>query len=98
MARDLDDGLPGADLIRTALEDLSAGRATVEALLVLEARSRLQALGYEVPRLAIASPRERMYELIERQVGPQRAHARYNALRRRLLSFIHSARFSSAAR
>jgi hypothetical protein len=39
-----------------------------------------------------------MYELIERTVGTRRAHARYNALRRRLSSFVRAAPKASSPR
>lgn len=85
------DALPGADLVVTGLADLAAGRETIESLLVLQASGRLSGLGYEVPVLDVDAPEARMYELIEQDVGPGRAHGRYNALRRRLDSFIRSA-------
>jgi hypothetical protein len=85
-----DEGLPGADLVKTGLGDLSAGRETVEGLLVLQASDRLRRLGYDVPEVDIDGPEARMYALIERDVGPRRAHGRYNALRGRLQSFIRS--------
>jgi len=36
----------------------------------------------------------RMYRLLEAEVGEGPAHSRYNALRRRLVSFIGSARYA----
>ena len=84
-------GHPGADLVHTGLADLAAGRESIEALLVLQASGRLRLLGYVVPEPTVASPEARMYELIVMQVGSRRAHGRYNALRRRLSSFIRAA-------
>jgi hypothetical protein len=84
------EDLPGAELVAAGLLDLAAGRESIEGLLVLQARDRLRSLGYEVPDLAIERPEARMYALIERDFGPRRAHGRYNALRRRLLSFIRA--------
>ena len=87
----IDEAIPGADLVDTGLADLAAGRESIEALLVLQASGRLRLLGYDVPEPAVASPEARMYELIVMQVGSRRAHGRYNALRRRLSSFIRAA-------
>jgi hypothetical protein len=92
------DAIPGADLIRAGLADLAAGRETIESLLVIQARHRLLALGFDVPDIHLSQPEARMYELVERQVGPRHAHARYNALRRRLDSFLRSAPFAQERR
>lgn len=85
------EALPGSDVVRAALADLAGDRLTIEALLVLQAATRLRGLGFEVPDLDVVRPEDRMYELIENEIGERRAHARYNALRRRLLSFIRAA-------
>jgi hypothetical protein len=89
-----DDALPGSDLVRTGLADVAAGRVTIEGLLVQQARTRLRELGYEMRGPGVDRPDARLYDLIEREVGPRRAHGRYNALRRRLSSFIRSARIA----
>jgi hypothetical protein len=94
----VDDAIPGSDLVRAGLDDLATGHLTVEALLLVQARSRLRELGYDVPDVPVDRSEERMYRLIEREVGPRRAHARYNALRRRLLSFIRAAPLVSRQR
>jgi hypothetical protein len=88
--------LPGADLVATGMADLAAGRETIEGLLVLQATDRLRRLGYEVPELTVDRPEARMYALIEQEIGPRRAHGRYNALRRRLGSFIRSSAVAGA--
>ena len=82
--------VPGADLVMAGLSDLAAGRETVEAMLVSCARARLERLGLVLPGAVIASPETRLYALVEAQVGPRRAHSRYNAMRRRLVSFLRS--------
>jgi hypothetical protein len=82
--------MPGADLVTIGLADLAAGRETVEAMLVSCARARLLRLGYVLATDAVESPERRLYALVEAQVGPERAHSRYNALRRRLVSFLES--------
>lgn len=94
----IDDAIPGADLVSAGLTDLAAGRETIEGMLVLQAGDRLRELGYEVPDVPIERPEIRMYELIEEAVGPGRAHSRYNALRRRMVSFLRAAPFAASAR
>jgi hypothetical protein len=49
--------LPGADLVSTGLADLSAGRESIEALLVAVASERLRELGRTVPDLGRATLR-----------------------------------------
>ncbi len=86
------DGLPGGDLVRAGLRDLATGRETVEALLVAVGAPRLRLCGLTVPdpprpgpRQA-ASPEHRLYLRLAED-GADSAHARYNALVRRLVSF-----------
>jgi hypothetical protein len=89
----LDMDLPGADLVEQGLRDLAAGRETVEALLVSIGRSRLAALGLELPP-TLADPEIRLYELLARD-DPDSAHGRYNALVRRLVSYERAAECAS---
>lgn len=97
-APDLDVSvLPGGDLVAAGLDDLAAGRVTIESMLVACAPERLRELGLRVASGPVATPERRLYELIEMQVGSEGAHARYNALRRRLVSFLDSARPDAAA-
>jgi len=79
---------PGGDLVSKGLADLRAGECTEEALLLLIARSRLTALGFEVPVLPdVPVPYEHtLYEAIEKRL-PGGAHAAYNALVARIVSF-----------
>jgi hypothetical protein len=79
------DHLPGADLIRAGVADLSAGIESVPALLVAVGAPRLRQLGYPVPD-GIRDPEHRLYALLARD-HPDSAHGRYNALVRRLVSF-----------
>lgn len=79
------DALPGEDIITRGLRDLDAGRITVGALLVSIGAPRLRCLGVIIPS-AIAHPEHRLYELLA-QAEPDAAHAQYNALVRRLVSF-----------
>jgi hypothetical protein len=81
----VDDALPGADLIDRGLEDLARGRVTTESLLVSIGASRLRRAGVTIgPPLADAE--HRLYDLLASE-DVDGAHARYNALIRRLVSF-----------
>lgn len=81
--------LPGAELIEAGLRDLSHGAETVESLLVSIAASRLRALGLDVPP-SIADAELRLYHRLAAVHGAA-AHAQYNALVRRLVSFQRAA-------
>ena len=87
--------LPGWELVAAGVDDLRAGRETVAAMLVKSAEVRLRKVGVDVPGGAVDDPHLRMFELVELEVGEGRAHSRYNALRRRLLSFLASARHAT---
>jgi hypothetical protein len=85
------EALPGWDLVSAGLADLHAGRQTVPAMLVASASIRLRLLGIGLPPRSVDEPQDRLYELLVDEVGEAAAHSRYNALRRRLLSFLRSA-------
>lgn len=85
--------LPGADLISRGLDDLDAGRETVEALLVSIGGPRLQSLGYEL-NSPFDFPEHRLYLRLAREKG-NAAHSAYNALVRRLVSFERAAQCAS---
>jgi len=85
----LDRPLPGADLVAKGLEDLHAGRDTIEAVLVSIGRPRLERLGFDVPP-RYERPEVRLYEALAREQA-EGAHSRYNALIRRLVSFERAA-------
>jgi hypothetical protein len=87
--------LPGWELVSAGLEDLAAGRESIAAMLAKSAEERLRRIGIELPGAPMPNAYLRMYELLEDEIGEQRAHGRYNALRRRLLSFLASARYAS---
>jgi hypothetical protein len=82
---------PGGDLVSKGLADLSDRRVTEEALLVLIAGPRLRDLGFAVTAPhGLEKPYEhRLYETIE-QRNPAGAHADYNALIRRIVSFANA--------
>ncbi len=85
--------LPGEDLIRAGLDDLTRGVESVPALLVSIGAPRLERLGYSIPN-PIDAPERRLYELL-RQADPQTAHSRFNAFVRRLVSFERAAECAS---
>jgi hypothetical protein len=64
---------------------LAAGRASAEALLVSIGAPRLTALGVAVAQ-PLTDAEHRLYALLAAS-DPDAAHARYNALVRRLVSF-----------
>ena len=79
------DALPGGDLVRRGLEDLSRGQETSFALLVSIGATRLRTAGIDLPR-AIPDADHKLFLLLTRESGDD-AHSRYNALVRRLVSF-----------
>jgi hypothetical protein len=78
--------LPGADLVCAGLDDLRGGTVTAPALLLLGARERLRQSGIQLPEAPVEQPERALYALLEDD-DPGGAHARYNALRQRLVSF-----------
>jgi len=79
------EGVPGGDLVRQGLADLDSGRESEAALLVSIGAPRLRRLGFAVTS-PFPEPEHRLYARIARS-GADAAHARYNALLRRLISF-----------
>jgi hypothetical protein len=77
--------VPGEDLVETGLRDLAHGVWSPEAFLVSIAAPRLQALGLNVTN-PLSDPELGLYRLLAEQHGDA-AHARYNALIRRLVSY-----------
>ena len=83
--------LPGAELVEQGLRDLARGTHSASALLVLIGAPRLRGLGIEVPATApVPNPEHALYDLLAREDADS-AHARYNALIRRLVSFERAA-------
>jgi hypothetical protein len=80
---------PGGDLIRRGVEDLRAGVESPAAMLVAIGKPRLTRLGVAIPRDSLSSPEIRLYQYFWR-TDPDTAHAQYNALLRRLVSFERS--------
>lgn len=83
------DVLPGAELVEQGLRDLDADAETVEALLVSVGAPGLRILGFVV-REPFEEPELRLYRHLAARYGAG-AHARYNALLRRLVSFQRAA-------
>jgi hypothetical protein len=81
--------LPGADLVDRGVSDLAAGRSSIEALLVSRATARLRSCGVAVGEALPDADRE-LYRLLGERDG-NGAHSAYNALTRRLVSFMHAA-------
>jgi hypothetical protein len=81
--------LPGGDLVEAGLRDLGAGVPSASALLVASFATRLRQEGVAVPPHDIADPEHRLYEVLAREDADS-AHGRYNALVRRLVSFVHA--------
>jgi len=86
--------LPGAELVETGLADLTRGVESAAALLVAIGAPRLRQLGIPVPE-GPAQPEHRLYALLARDDADS-AHARYNALLRRLVSYERA--YASAGR
>lgn len=84
-----DSGLPGAELIEAGLADLANRTETDESLLVSMAAARLRALGFDVAA-PFADAELRLYRRLAARHGTA-AHAQYNALVRRLVSFQRAA-------
>jgi hypothetical protein len=85
------EALPGGEIITRGLTDLRRGVESVEALLVSMATTRLRELGIPVPDGRIDSPDLKLYHLLASRHGAG-AHSKYNAWRRRLSSFLRTAR------
>jgi hypothetical protein len=77
---------PGHELIERGVRDLEEGRRTWEALLVAIGAPRLESLGLRLPGARPEKPELALYHLIAAE-NPRGAHAEYNALVRRLVSY-----------
>jgi len=83
------NSLPGHELVLKGIDDLARGIESDVALLVSIGAPRLRQAGLEIPG-AFAAPEHRLYELLAAE-DEDSAHARYNALVRRLVSFERAA-------
>ena len=87
---DLPTDLPGLNLILKGYQDLAKASVTDEALLITIYAPELTRLGLTLPNSETSpdSPAYLLYRSIE-QKDPANAHSTYNALNRRVTSFIH---------
>lgn len=87
---------PGFELVAAGRADLAAGRDTPEASALRMASGRLAGIGIEIPAADSASPASHhLYDLLS-QVDQDAAHGRFNAISRRLVSFLHAAERAQA--
>jgi hypothetical protein len=82
--------LPGGDLVQEGLDDLARGVESLPALLVSIGAPRLLRLGLPLPEVTLPDPEHRLYGKLAEE-DSDAAHARYNALIRRLVSFEDAA-------
>jgi hypothetical protein len=81
--------LPGLELVRDGIADLANARETESALLVSMAAPRLNLLGVRLPP-TLPDAERRLQQRLLASHGDG-AHARYNALVRRMVSFQRAA-------
>lgn len=81
--------VPGVEIVRAGLDDLARRERTIPALLVSMAAPRLRLLGIRVPE-GFAHPEDALFDMLE-EVHGRAAHARYNTLVRRMVSFARAA-------
>jgi hypothetical protein len=90
--------LPGRELVDEGIADLSQGRITEAALLVLIAAPRLGRLGFAVPERRFSQPCEHLlYARLNQRLGTA-AHSYYNSLIRRIVSFARALERSQQGR
>lgn len=87
--------LPGAELVHQGLAALASGELTVCSLLVSIGAPRLRRVGFDLEQ-TFPDPEHQLYQLLAQESGDT-AHARYNALIRRLVSFESAADFLTSA-
>lgn len=87
--------LPGAEIVQQGLDDLANGHLTINSLLVSLGAPRLRRVGFDLPQ-TFPDAEHRLYQLLAEESGDA-AHARYNALVRRLVSFENAADFIVSA-
>jgi hypothetical protein len=80
---------PGGDLVSAGVRDLALGVLSPSALLVASFAQRLRQLGVPVPPHDVSEPEHRLYLLLAEE-DPRAAHARYNSLVQRLVSFAQA--------
>lgn len=80
--------IPGEELVKKGLQDLSQGIFSMQALLVLIGAPRLCKLGVSIPftKNSPDSPEHALYQHLQKE-NWRDSHSRYNALIRRLVSY-----------
>ena len=82
--------LPGEELVKEGLSDLSQARVTDCSLLLLVAAPRLRRLGVKIPiQPSSRSYEHQLYTRLEERLGAG-AHSYYNSLLRRIASYAHA--------
>lgn len=84
------DRLPGAEIVLPGIEDLAAGRDTLNALAVRAAASRLGVQDLAREDEAEEPAAHRLYLRLSSELGDG-AHSRYNAILARVASFARAA-------
>lgn len=83
--------LPGAEIVLPGLDDLRAGRESVNARAVRTAAPRLRRAGLDVPSVESGPPAAHvLYKKLSEELGDG-AHSRYNAILARVASFAGAA-------
>lgn len=83
--------LPGAEIVLPGIDDLAAGRESLNAKAVQAAAPRLRRAGLDAPSAEGTAPAaHRLYEQLSEELG-DRAHSRYNAILARVASFAGAA-------
>lgn len=85
--------LPGAEIVLPGIDDLEAGRESVNALAVSAAASRLGVSDLIVKAQEPAA--HRLYRRLQSELGDA-AHSRYNAILARVASFARAAEHARA--
>lgn len=84
-------GLPGYELVVAGLHEIATAELGESGLLVAVCAPRLRRIGIDVPALMDpAEAKRQLWTLLESSHGDG-AHARYNALTGRILSFAAAA-------
>lgn len=84
------DKLPGAEIVLPGIEDLEAGRDTIDALAVSAAATKLGVSDLVVATDAEEPAAHRLYQRLNSELGDT-AHSRYNAILSRVASFARAA-------
>ena len=93
---EIDQTLPGAELVTKGLRDIDRCAESPEALLVAMAAPRLRLVGIDPAIESGGEPAgHRLYALLAADDEPS-AHSRYNALVGRMVSFARAAEHAQA--